>query len=107
MKVGKSAIEFAINQLIIFYPEFARHSQYVDADMLVDNWYNLFNSIKYDYEYAEQDFKQAVKNLITHTRVTPSCSDVIDEMRNIHGDREKEIAKKEYLECLEKENGNI
>lgn len=102
MKVGKSVIEFGVNQLIIFYPEFARHSQYIGADTLVDNWYNLFKSIDYDYEYAEQDFKQAVKNLIIHTGFTPNCGNVVEEMRNIYNARLEEKAKAEYLECIEK-----
>lgn len=107
MKVGKEVIKFGINQLIIFYPEFARHSQFISADKLVESWYNVFKKIDWEYEYSEQDFKEAIMNLITHTRVTPTYSDVLEEMRNIYKDREKEIATKEYLECLEKENGNI
>lgn len=92
MKVGIKAIKFGIDQLIIFYPEFCRHSQFIGVDNIVDSWSKMFISMDYDYEQAEQDFKQSIFELIKFHRDTPRFSDILEGMRELHKQHElKEI----------------
>lgn len=90
MKVGKEAIKFAINQLMLFYPEFCKHVQYVGDDKIADGWFNMFNKIDYDYDLAEQDFKQSIFDLIRFSNKAPAFSDILDGMRELDAQHEKE-----------------
>lgn len=83
MKVGKEIIKFGVNQLMLFYPEFCRHVQYVGDDKIVSGWFNMFKSIDYDYDLAEHDFKQSINELIRFNNKAPTFSDILDGMREL------------------------
>ena len=83
MKVGKETIKFGVNQLMLFYPEFCRHVQYVGDEKIVNGWYNMFKSMEYDYDLSEQDFKQSINELIRFNNKTPTFSDILDGMREL------------------------
>lgn len=88
MKVGKETIKFGVNQLMIFYPEFCKHVQYVGDEKIVDAWYSMFKKIEYDYDLAEQDFKKSVFDLISNSKSTPTFSNILDGMRELNKQRE-------------------
>lgn len=95
MKVGKETIKFGVNQLMLFYPEFCRHVQYVGDEKIVNGWYNMFKSMEYDYDLSEQDFKQSINELIRFNNKTPTFSDILDGMRELNKQHElKEINKR-------------
>lgn len=94
MKIGKEAINFAINQLMLFYPEFCKHAQYVGEEKIADGWNNMFKKIEFDYDLAEQDFKQSVFDLIRYSNKTPTFSDILDGMRDLEEQHEKEELEK-------------
>lgn len=90
MKVGKETIKFGVNQLMLFYPEFCRHVQYVGDEKIVNGWYNMFKSMEYDYDLSEQDFKQSINELIRFNNKTPTFSDILDGMRELNKQHELE-----------------
>lgn len=94
MKIGTKTIKFGIDQLIIFYPEFCRHSQIVGVDNLVDSWYKMFASMDYDYLQAEQDFKQSIFEIIKFQKETPRFSDILNGMRELHQKHELDELRK-------------
>lgn len=83
MLVGKDVIGFGIEQLSMFYVDFDRFIDKKGIDNVIDTWYNMFKSIDYDYDLAEQDFKQAINELIRFNNKAPSFSDILDGMREL------------------------
>lgn len=88
MLVGKDIIGFGIEQLTMFYPDFDRFVEKKSLDNVVDTWYFMFKSIDYNYDLAEQDFKQAINELIRFSNKTPTFSDVLNAMRELNKQHE-------------------
>lgn len=88
MLVGKDIIGFGIEQLTMFYPDFDRFVEKKSLDNVVDTWYFMFKSIDYNYDLAEQDFKQAINELIRFSNKTPAFSDVLNTMRELNKQHE-------------------
>ena len=46
--------------------------------------------MEYDYDLAEQDFKQSINELIRFNNKTPTFSDILDGMRELNKQHELE-----------------
>lgn len=88
MLIGKEIIGFGLEQLTMFYPDFDRFIEKKGIETVVDAWYSMFKKIDYDYDLAEQHFKQAIFNLIYTSKSTPYFSDVLDNMRELNKEHE-------------------
>ena len=84
MLVGKDVIGFGIEQLSMFYIDFDRFVEKKGIDNIVETWYNMFKSMEYDYDLAEQDFKQSINELIRFNNKTPTFSDILYGMRELN-----------------------
>ena len=90
MLVGKDVIGFGIEQLSMFYIDFDRFVEKKGIDNIVETWFNMFKSIDYNYDLAEQDFKQSINELIRFNNKTPTFSDILDGMRQSNKQHELE-----------------
>lgn len=88
MLIGREIIGFGLEQLTMFYPDFDRFIEKKGIETVVDAWYSMFKKIDYDYDLAEQHFKQAIFNLIYTSKSTPYFSDVLDNMRELNKEHE-------------------
>lgn len=88
MNIGKNKITFGIKQLTMFFPDFDRFVDKKGIENIVDSWDSMFKKIEYDYDLAEQHFKQAIYNIIYTSKTTPSFSDVLNAMRELNKEYE-------------------
>lgn len=88
MLVGREVLGFGLEQLTMFYPDFDRFIDKKGIETIIDAWYSMFKKIEYDYDLAEQHFKQAIYNIIYTSKTTPSFSDVLNAMRELNKEYE-------------------
>ena len=100
MKIGKKTISFGILQLSNFYIDFDRFVEKKGLEYLAETWSKLFEGMKFDYDEAEKDFKQSIFDLIRFQRNTPTFSDILDGMRELHHQAELKEKKIRYDENL-------
>lgn len=94
MKIRKELIKFGIDKLTNFYIDFSRFVEFKGIDTITQAWYEMFNDMDYDYIQAEQDFKNSIIDIIKSNNKTPSFSDILDGMRELHQKHELEELRK-------------
>lgn len=90
MKIKKKSILKAFRLFSDTYTEFDKR---IDTEeklrSMVDNWVEIFEVLKFDYEEANDDFLQASKLTIIKSKYIPTISEIADEMKKIYMKRKE------------------
>lgn len=89
MKISKKNI---LQGFAIFndtYTEFNKKMQNEDKGKeIVQVWQEVFETINFDYEEANEDFLKAVKISVGKNKFVPTIAEIIEEMRQLKKERE-------------------
>lgn len=101
MKINKKTI---VQGFMIFksvYQEFERKMQDEEKGKeTIQIWQEIFKTIDFDYEWANDDFITAIKKIITKSKYMPTIAEIIEEMKHINDKRIKKEQKEKLWDML-------
>lgn len=105
MKIEKENILKAFRIFENSYLEFKKRIEdKEETKKMINTWYEIFESIDFDYEYANKDFLIAVKRVIADSKYIPTIAEISNEMKKIYTDRQTKEKEEKLWTVLEIED---
>lgn len=105
MKIKKETILKGFKLFSNIYLEFYKKIENENTlKETIDTWAEVFNTIDFDYEYANDDYLKAIKNISTKNKYIPTISEIIEEMKKINEARIKKEKRENLWNVLEIES---
>lgn len=105
MKIKKENILKSFKLFSNIYLEFYKKVENETAlKEIIDTWSEVFNTINFDYEYANEDFLDAVKRISTKSKYIPTIAEIIEEMKKINKERIENEKRDKLWKVLELES---
>lgn len=102
MKIKKETILKGFKLFSNIYLEFYKKIENENTlKETIDTWAEVFNTIDFDYEYANDDYLKAIKSISTKSKYIPTISEIIEEMKKINGSRIKKEKRENLWNVLE------
>lgn len=88
MKIRKEVILKGFKLLSNIYLEFYKKIENeVILKEIINTWTEVFNTINFDYESANDDFLNAIKRISAKNKYIPTIAEIIEEMKKINKER--------------------
>lgn len=105
MKIEKENILKAFMIFENSYLEFRKRIEdKEETKKMINTWYEIFESIDFDYEFANKDFLIAVKRVIANSKYIPTIAEISNEMKKIYAERKVKDKEEKLWDVLEIEN---
>lgn len=90
MKIKRNNIFKAFEIFSNTYIEFEKRIENKEKiKEMINTWVDVFEAIDFDYEYANDDFLEAVKIVISKNKYIPTIAEISDEMKKLYIKREE------------------
>lgn len=90
MKIKRNNIFKAFEIFSNTYIEFEKRIENKEKiKEMINTWVDVFEAIDFDYEYANEDFLEAVKIVISKNKYIPTIAEISDEMKKLYIKREE------------------
>lgn len=101
MKINKKAILQGFMIFKSIYQEFERKMQDEEKGKeTIQIWQEIFKTIDFNYEWANEDFITAIKRVVTKSKYVPTIAEIIEEMKNINNKRIKKEQEEKLWDML-------